>query len=922
MDIHRSRFVAYPSSAINALSFSRSSDKNYTDPRPALKLALGRANGDIEIWSADKGDWVQESVFPGGSKRSVDALAWIQEPDDTDYEGHTILGQLRLFSIGSTAAVTEWDLTTGKELRSSTGNFSEVWCFAAQPRWRPTKASREDEFRGQNLVAGTGDGTLAILSTEDNDLVFKRFLARGGNRKTRCMSVTWKDRDTVVAGFTDSTIRIYDARNGSLLRNLSLGAGIPGAPRDTLVWKVRCLPNGDIVSGDSNGQLKFWDGRTYTLSQSVHGHDSDCLDLVSSTDGTTVFSGGMDGRIAVYKLGGKEGEKRRWAKTSHRRMHEGDIKAMAVYDSKHMSVVLSGGLDTTPFVIPLRNFNKENHRRLPGLPQNPVLASCPQQRMLVSWAESEISIWRMYKQSPERVPVPEDTRKLLTRIQIDSKEAITSVAISPDASLLAVSTVDSVKLFHLSSAEDDREDRLRVRKFAAPEAMAENGARLITFSPNGKWLAAVTPQSEVCLARVEDGSDKPNFLDANVELERQTRKVTIQTGLKKYERTINRIAFSPDSAVLVASDLSGYLDSWVLEGHYDSTAPAMDTATKSSSGSDKGTDSDDDSDSDDEDETTIFYGQHWTDNPSGNLLPKLDSAPLVLSFQPLSPAQQDEPTTNGNPGVHPTRNNPHPHSHALPSTKSPLFIVTSHHQVYTFDVLTGRLTDWSRRNPTSVLPAEFQTIKDRAMGVVWDVNDARARAWLYGANWVGMLDLSQNYEPSSVLDEALEDGEDDISAQHTPSKKRKRRESNKWGKLAEQRKKAKGMGGAGDKAASGETKGVVDEIRRIEDGKAIELTNGTSHEQDLDDEEALDDAVGPLRRSNDDAEVDTNGGADGALAVTSTGRRKWWCTYRYRPILGMVAMGEKTPDADDEQPEAVLVERPLWDLPQLQELGK
>ncbi|KAI4740970.1 WD40 repeat-like protein [Aureobasidium sp. EXF-12298] len=922
MDIHRSRFVAYPSSAINALAFSRSSDKNYTDPRPALKLALGRANGDIEIWSADKGDWVQESVFPGGSKRSVDALAWIQEPDDTDYEGHTILGQLRLFSIGSTAAVTEWDLTTGKELRSSTGNFSEVWCFAAQLRWRPSKSSREDEFRGQNLVAGTGDGTLAILSTEENDLVFKRFLARGGNRKTRCMSVTWKDRDTVVAGFTDSTIRIYDARNGSLLRNLSLGAGVPGAPRDTLVWKVRCLPNGDIVSGDSNGQLKFWDGRTYTLSQSVSGHDSDCLDLVSSTDGTTVFSGGMDGRIAVYKLGGKEGDKRRWAKTSHRRMHEGDIKAMAVYDSKHMSVVLSGGLDTTPFVIPLRNFNKENHRRLPGLPQNPVLASCPQQRMLVSWAECEISIWRMFKQGDERIPVPEDTRKLLTRILIDSKEAITSVAISPDAALLAVSTIDSVKLFQLSPIEDDREDRLRVRKIAAPESIAENGARLITFSPDGKWLAAVTPQSEVCLARVEDNSDKPMFLDANVELERQSRKVTIQTGLKKYERTINRLAFSPDSAVLVASDLSGYLDSWVLEGHYDSTAPAMDTAAKSSSGSDKGTSSDDDSDSDDEDETTVFYGQHWADNPSGNLLPKLDSAPLVLSFQPLTPAQQEEPVVNGNPGVHATRNNPHPTSHALPSTKSPLFVVTSHHQVYTFDVLSGRLTEWSRRNPTSVLPAEFQTIKDRAMGVVWDVNDARARAWLYGANWVGMLDLSQNYEPSSVLDEALEDGEDDISAQHTPSKKRKRRESNKWGKLAEQRKKAKGMGGAGDKAASGETKGVVDEIRRIEDGKAIELTNGASHEQDLDDEEALEDAVGPLRRGNDDTEADTNGGADGALAVTSAGRRKWWCTYRYRPILGMVAMGEKTSDADEEQPEAVLVERPLWDLPQLQELGK
>jgi U3 small nucleolar RNA-associated protein 4 len=571
----------------------------------------------------------------------------------------------------------------------------------------------------------------------------------------------------------------------------------------------------------------------------------------------------------------------------------------------------------------MRNFNKENHRRLPGLPQNPVLTSCAQQRMLISWAECEISIWRMYKQSSEQLAVSEDTRKLLARIQIDSTEGITSVSSSPDASLLAVATLNSVKLFHLIHSEDDREDRLRVRKIAPPESIAKSGARLVAFSPNGQWLAAVTPQSEVCVARLEKDSEKPTFLSANVELERQTRKITKQSGLKKYERTINRLTFSPDSAILVASDLSGFLDTWVLEGHYDSTAPAMDVAAKSSSASSKGGDSDDDSDSDDQDETTIFYGQHWAENPSGSLLPKLDSAPLVLSFQPLSTSQQEEPTVNGNPGVHPTRNNPHPHSHVLPTTTSPLFIVTSHHQVYTFDVLSGRLTDWSRTNPTSVLPAEFQTIKDRAMGVVWDVNNIRARAWLYGANWVGMLDLSQNYEPSNVLEETLEDGEEDVSTQHTPSKKRKRRESNKWSKLADQRKKAKGSGGAGDKAASGETKGITDEIRRIEDGKFIQLTNGASHEeQDLDDEDTLENAVGPLRRGNGDADVEAGAGADDAVAVASSGRRKWWCTYRYRPILGMVAMGDRSTQSEEEQPEAVLVERPLWDLPQLQELGK
>lgn len=415
MDIHRSRFVEHNSSPINALAFSRSSDKNLTDPKPALKLALGRANGDIEIWSGDKGAWVQEVVFPAGDDRSVDALAWIQEPDEADSEGRTILGQMRLFSIGSTPAVTEWNLATGRVERASTGNFSEVWCFAAQPRWRQTKdktasnsassaSSTDSEFRGQNLVVGCGDGSLALLSTADNDLVFQRFLSRSASRKARCMSLAWQSRTTVVAGFTDSTIRVFDARNGSMLRNMSLGAGIPGAPRDALVWRIKCLPDGTIVSADSNGEVKIWDARTYSLSQRLTGHESDCLDLVTSTDGQTIFSGGMDGRVAVYKLGTKEGEKRgRWAKVSHRRMHNGDIKAMAIYDSKHMSVVVSGGpssprflflssQQSSPLTLLFQASTQPPSSLLSAISERSSIADCPACRKLPSAPVPRLSV--------------------------------------------------------------------------------------------------------------------------------------------------------------------------------------------------------------------------------------------------------------------------------------------------------------------------------------------------------------------------------------------------------------------------------------------------------------------------------------------------------------------------------------------------
>ena len=190
MDVHRSRFVPYPTSAISALAFSRSSDSGYSGFVPDLKLAIGRANGCIEIWNPLKGTWTQETVFPGDN-RSIDGLAWTHDPDDKDSDGQVILGQHRLFSIASSPAVTEWDLITGQPQRRSTGNFSEVWCFAVQPRWKPQKG--QEEAKSQDIIAGCGDGTLVLLTTADNDLQFKRNLARVSGKKARCMCVTYQN---------------------------------------------------------------------------------------------------------------------------------------------------------------------------------------------------------------------------------------------------------------------------------------------------------------------------------------------------------------------------------------------------------------------------------------------------------------------------------------------------------------------------------------------------------------------------------------------------------------------------------------------------------------------------------------------------------------------------------------------------------
>jgi len=326
--------VNYPPSTINAVAFSHThllpSQSQTTAP---VRLAIGRANGDIEIWNPLRGAWHQETIIRGGKDRSIDGLVWIQDPNE-DVQGRTLIGRSRLFSIGYTTSVTEWDLEGAKPLRTASGTHGEIWCLATQPKGVAADA------QGQNLIAGCVDGALVLYSTKDGGLELQKVFSRPSAKKAKIISVVFKDRNVVVAGCSDSTIRMYDSRNGQLLRNMTLGAAPKGGPREIIVWSVALLANGDVVSGDSTGEIKIWDGKTNTLTQRVKAHKQDVLSLAVSTDGSTILSGGMDRRTVVYKKSGKKG---RWNEVAHRRYHDNDVKTMASFEGEGISVVVSGG---------------------------------------------------------------------------------------------------------------------------------------------------------------------------------------------------------------------------------------------------------------------------------------------------------------------------------------------------------------------------------------------------------------------------------------------------------------------------------------------------------------------------------------------------------------------------------------------------
>ena len=758
MDIHRCRFVQYPYNAINAVAFSHPNALNSRSEQ--VRLAIGRANGNIEIWNPLQGIWLQESTLYGGADRSVEGLTWTQDPEDAAEESDGAHGKTRLFSIGSSNAVTEWDLQQGLPLRQSTGTYSGIWCLAAQPRKNLSHTRDQDNVSGrtedyhQHLAVGCEDGSIILLSTADDDLTFEKHVTHSSERKARVLSITWKNSDTIAAGFANSSIKIFKIKSGkqdSLIQSISLGGGPQGGPKERLVWAIHALPDGTIVSGDSLGECHWFDRENYGQIQKIKAHEGDILCIASSADGKTVYSGGIDRRTVIFRSNStsKTGHQS-WAKYAHTRIHRDDVKAMASLENQDLRVVVSGGPDAMPTIMAADPESNENHRRLSFVPQAPPVDSAG--RLVVSWWDREVRIWRV-RSRPGKNPVfnglHSNNYTLVKCVALRGEENVTSASISPNGTLLAIATMAELKIFLLGS-KDDSQHELHVSKMLIPEEIAKYGARMTKFSPDNKWLLCVNISNELLLYQLAatDSSSYSRESQHTISKLKRTRghRANVEhpsDSWNLYKQRISLATFSNDCRLLAVSDLSGKIDVWMLgnakgqaEDHSeDSSGMSSSSIDESSSGSDR---------DDGKRHCKKTLGLQWRRVSGKYPLPRLQSAAIVLSF--------------------------------CPDNDNSLFILTATHEVYEFLAKSGEFTPWSRRNPSILLPTSFKAHRDRAIGAVWDCSEnrsnARKRIWLYSSTWLFMINMNQDLPVPAPYEH---EGSSKPSSERLPPGSRKRK---------------------------------------------------------------------------------------------------------------------------------------------------
>ena len=443
---------------------------------------------------------------------------------------------------------------------------------------------------------------------------------------------------------------------------------------------------------------------------------------------------------------------------------------------------------------------------------------------------------------------------------------ISSAAISEDGTLLVASTAMDIKAFRLDFTNGG--EHLQIKQVHMKTAGL--GATKIQISPDNKWVSWVEEGSRVMAACVHTTESEAGIAYSISHpsklhrLRRQTPKHILLGGLGTYDRNITQMAFSPDSRLLSVADLAGYIDTWILRGPGEGANGVG------------GEDGDSSSDSSDDEESDDVAGERWARNPNAALLPKLSAAPVVLSF---SKSPRDDGDYD-------------------------LLAITTIKQTLIFNPLRGVLSEWSRRNTYPKLPAQFRDTRDQVKGVVWQGH----RAWVYGVSSLFMLDISQDFSPETDSNEGRN------GQRQGTKRKRDGQEGGAGGKMEKH-----SLGPQRVKTALGPDGAKWEDVEMAEadDQKSVGASSGAD-----DDDEDVD--GGELQRLRED-----QGGANGSAqdAEKEVAKAKWWHTYQFRPIMGIVpveglqdAKALTNGDAPGELPplEVALIERPLSsdDLPE------
>ncbi|KAI3406211.2 UTP4 [Candida oxycetoniae] len=532
MKIHRCRFVDYTPHTITSLAFSTTSSLDKPTPYD-LRLAVGRNNGDIEIWNP-RYNWTHELTLTGSRGRSIEGLCWVSQSNIEEKKKDGFSSSSgggggdgsRLFSIGGSTYITEWDLKTGQPLSNYDCNAGVIWSIGVNKS-------------GNKLAVGCDDGSVAVvdISGGEGSLEYDIICQR---QDARVLSLAWNKDDQIIGGCADGRIRVWDYDNnketkGRILATMRVDKS---KTESTLVWSLNVLPHrNQLISGDSTGHIKIWDLKFFTLTQSLKVHDADALCIVSDIKEEKFYSAGIDRKIHQFDLINTKTSSK-WVHSYNRLLHSNDIRSLAIYESKSCNILVSGGVERAIIIQNLQQFHHGKYKKLLINQQKSNVVVDMTHKMIALWGDQEVKIWKILESGKH---------KLVAKLTLSGDENLTSVDLKDR--ILVVSNMTSIKVFELVESKTGKciVNKVRDEKFDS----LVSGAKVVKLLKDCKLLI-LTPDEALYRFTLDLGETIKINLDEEIEL------------LDSSKSSINTFTVTPDFQAVITSRFDGSVEVYPL----------------------------------------------------------------------------------------------------------------------------------------------------------------------------------------------------------------------------------------------------------------------------------------------------------------------------------------------------------------------
>jgi WD40 repeat protein len=429
----------------------------------AVFIGPNASEAEMDIDSSDESEVDISSALKKNSTAAPKNTSF--SPDTTKLNAKHILPRSesakfprgRFFTASVDGRLREWansgDQGHATQISSVDVNGGAIWSLAVSP----------DQ---STLAIGCEDGRIRLFSVYDRSVEFLRGFEAADSSTTpgesaRILSLAWNPQgSTLLSGSASGSIKLWNPNTGRPIHSLRLNG--------LSIWSVVFSDSNTFVSADSKGQVQFWDVHSATLLQSFPAFGADVLAL-ACIEGNRIFATGVDHKIVEFvkvtapNAVGHTTDK--WIIGGKRYFHTNDVKTLSALTIKYQSnsetdpfkertVLLSGGVDCTLVVSdPVafdralekssKNFSAHQRRILPFSRNSPIIKMAQNETILAGLMANTntIQVWKLV---PGSLPVH------LADLKLSRFEAITSFAISPNGSHIAILTASELKVFKIN----------------------------------------------------------------------------------------------------------------------------------------------------------------------------------------------------------------------------------------------------------------------------------------------------------------------------------------------------------------------------------------------------------------------------------------------------------------------------------------